>query len=143
MAFFKQGNIYGAIYTPSYSRCNILGISFAEKNSSETTIEVMECNYPKSDFTKSLEKRMAKWDKSEKSKIGTSPEEVLKQVLSGLNPLNEVLGTNYQLSKIYYLPFYNAPFEDESDLIYHTLIRTLIRYYHSGNEFQESLEDNF
>lgn len=132
MAFFKQGNIYGVTYTPSYSRCNILGISFADKNSSETTIEVIECNYPKSDFTKYLEKRMAKWDKSEKSKIGTSPEEVLKQVLSGLNWVNQALGTNYQLSKIYYVPS-----QDGADRIYESLIRKLIRHYQSGNEFRE------
>ena len=134
MAFFKKGNIYKVTYTPSYSRSNILGISFAEKNSSETTIEVIEWNYPKSDFTKSLEKRMAKWDKSDKSKIGTSKEEVLTQVLSGLNWVNQALGTNYQLSKIYYVPSENG-----SDRIYESLIRKLIRHYHSGNEFIETI----
>ena len=111
---------------------NILGISFAEKNSRETTIQVMECNYPKSDFTKYLEKRMAKWDKSEKSKIGTSPEEVLTQVLSVLNWVNQALETNYPLSKIEDLAS-----EDGSDCIYQTLIRKLIKHYQSGNEVRE------
>lgn len=53
-----------------------------EKNSSENTIEVIEWNFPKSDFTKYREKRMAKWNKSDSSKIGTSKEKVLNQVLS-------------------------------------------------------------
>ncbi len=125
MAFFKKGNIYQVTQTPSYSRSNILGISFTKKANSEDTIEVIEWNFPKSNFRKLLEKRTAKWNQSDSSKIKTSKEEVLKQVLSGLNWINEALGTDYPLSKIYYVPSENG-----SDCIYKTLIIKLIRHYY-------------
>jgi hypothetical protein len=100
------------------NRDNILGISFAEKDTIEDNIEVIEWDFPNIPNT-------------DKSRIRTSKEEVLQQVLSGLNSMNEYFGTNYQLSKIYYVPS-----EDGSNLIYQTLIRRLIRHYHNGNEFK-------
>ena len=115
MRFLKKGNIY-MVTRVTGNQNNILGISFAEKNSDENTIEVIEWSFPKIDS----------------SIIRTSKDEVLTQVLSGLNPLNEVLETNYQLSKIYYLPS-----EHGSNWIYQTLIRQLIKYYRSVNEFGE------
>lgn len=115
VGFFKEGDIY-KITRVTGNRDNILGISFAEKNSNEDTIEVIEWNFPNTDS----------------SRIRTSKEEVLTQVLSGLNPLNEDLGTDYKLSKIYYVPS-----EDGSNLMYQTLLRMLLKHYHSGNEFKE------
>jgi len=50
----------------------------------------------------------------------------------GLEWVNESLGTNYKLSKIYFVPSDRA-----SNLVYTVLICELIRHYHSGNEFQE------
>ena len=58
--------------------------------------------------------------------------EVLEQVLSGLESVNQSLGTNYKLSKIYF-----SPFDISTNQIYSGLIAALIRYYHSGNEFKE------
>ena len=84
-----------------------MGISFAEKDTIEDNIEVIEWDFPSSD----------------KSKIQTSKEEILKQVLSGLNLMNKCLRTNYKLSKIYYVPA-----EDGSDLIYRDHIRSLIEH---------------
>lgn len=94
------------------NRDNIFGISFAEKNSSDDTIEVVEWNFSNSD----------------NSKIGASKEEVLKQVLSSLKLINKDLKTNYQLSKIYYVAC-----EDGSKLMYRTFLRWLIKYYHIFN----------
>ncbi len=115
MGFSKSNNIYKVIQMTG-NRDNILGISFAEKNSSEDSIEVVEWNFPNSD----------------RSRIRTSKEEVLKQVLSGLNLMNESLGIDYQLSKIYYVPS-----EDGSNLMYQSLTQRLLFHYHSGNEFKE------
>ena len=61
-----------------------MGISFGEDD-----IEVIEWNFNNID----------------KSRIRTSKEEVLEQVLSGLESVNQSLGTNYKLSKIYFSPF--------------------------------------
>ena len=83
---------------------------------SEENIEVKEWYFPKIDS----------------SIIRTSKEEMLTQVLSGLMMINKDLGTNYQISKIY-----DEPSEDGSDRVYTSLIRKLIRHYHSGNEFRE------
>jgi hypothetical protein len=132
VGFFKKGNIYYITRHTSLRKGNILGISFADKTSRKDPIEVVEWNFLKSDFTKYLEKRMAKWEKSESSKIGTSKEEVLTQVLEGLKSMNKALETDYQLSKIYYVPS-----EDGSNFMYQSLIRMLITHYHSGNEFKE------
>jgi hypothetical protein len=115
MRFSKTGNIYKIIRITG-SQDNILGISFVETNSSEADIEVIEWNFSNSD----------------RSRIRTSKEEVLEQVLSGLESVNKSLGTNYKLSKIYF-----SPFDISTNRIYSGLIAALIRHYHSGNEFKE------
>lgn len=113
VGFFKESSIY-KIARIKGNRDNILGIYFAEKRSSEDTIEVIEWNFPNSDS----------------SKIGTSKEEVLKEVLSWLNSLNEALETDYQLSKIYYVSSENG-----SNLMYQTLLWMLLKHYYSRNKF--------
>lgn len=64
-------------------------------------------------------------------KILNSKEQILGQMISGLNSIHRSLKTNYQLLKIYYLAA-----EYRSDLIYQSLIRRLIKDYHNGNEFK-------
>ena len=113
--FSKKDNIY-KIARMTGNRYNILGISFANKASIENNIEIIEWNFPKID----------------NSKIRTSKKEILDQVLSALNSINQALGTNYTLSKIYYVPS-----EDGSSKIYQTLIRSLIKYYCENKEFKE------
>jgi len=115
MRFSKTGNIYKIIRITG-SQDNILGISFVETNSSEADLEVIEWDFPNID----------------KSRIRTSEEEVLEQVLSGLESVNKSLGTNYKLSKIYF-----SPFDISTNRIYSGLIAALIRHYHSGNQFKE------
>ena len=110
MRFSKTNNIYKIIRITG-SQDNILGISFGEDD-----IEVIEWNFNKID----------------KSRIRTSKEEVLEQVLSGLESVNQSLGTNYKLSKIYF-----SPFDISTNRIYSGLIAALIRHYHSKNEFKE------
>lgn len=110
MRFSKTNNIYKIIRITG-SQDNILGISFGEDD-----IEVIEWNFNNID----------------KSRIRTSKEEVLEQVLSGLESVNQSLGTNYKLSKIYF-----SPFDRSTNRIYSGLIAALIRHYHSGNEFKE------
>lgn len=95
-----------------------LGISFAEKNSSEKTLELMEWYFIRIDSIR----------------IRTSKEKVLKQVLLGLIMIHENLGVNDQLSKIDDLPS-----EGGSECIYDTLRKGLMKRYHSGNEFLESV----
>ena len=110
MRFSKTNNIYKIIRITG-SQDNILGISFGEDD-----IQVIEWNFNKID----------------KSRIRTSKEEVLQQVLSGLESVNQSLGTNYKLSKIYF-----SPFDISTNRIYSGLIAALIRHYHSKNEFKE------
>ena len=110
MRFSKTNNIYKIIRITG-SQDNILGISFGEDD-----IEVIEWNFNNID----------------KSRIRTSKEEVLEQVLSGLESVNQSLETNYKLSKIYF-----SPFDISTNRIYSGLIAALIRHYHSGNEFKE------
>ena len=110
MRFSKTNNIYKIIRITG-SQDNILGISFGEDN-----IEVIEWNFNNID----------------KIRIRTSKEEVLEQVLSGLESVNQSLGTNYKLSQIYF-----SPFDISTNQIYSGLIAALIRHYHSGNEFKE------
>ena len=110
MRFSKTNNIYKIIRITG-SQDNILGISFGEDD-----IEVIEWNFNNID----------------KSRIRTSKEEVLEQVLSGLESVNQSLGTNYKLSQIYF-----SPFDISTNRIYSGLIAALIRHYHSGNEFKE------
>lgn len=69
---------------------------------------------------------------SKKTKIETSKEQVLGQMIFGFNSINRFLETNYQLSKIYYLAS-----ENRSGLIYQTMIRSLIKDYHNVNQFKE------
>ena len=115
MGFFKKNNIY-QITRITGSQDNILGVAFDDKNNSDNNIEVIE------------------WDFSniDKSRIRTSKEEVLEQVVSGLESVNQSLGTNYKLSKIYF-----SPFDSGANSVYNLLICKLIRHYHSGNEFKE------
>ena len=89
---------------------------YAEKNKSDNNIEVIEWDFPNID----------------KSRIRSSKEEVLEQVLSGLESVNQSLGTNYKLSQIYF-----TPFDSSANSVYRLLICKLIRHYHSGNEFKE------
>jgi len=110
MRFSKTNNIYKIIRITG-SQDNILGISFGEDD-----VEVIEWNFNNSD----------------RSRIRTSKEEVLEQVLFGLESVNKSLGTNYRLSKIYF-----SPFDISTNRIYSGLIAALIRHYHSGNEFKE------
>ena len=110
MRFSKTDNIYKIIRITG-SQDNILGISFGEDD-----VEVIEWNFNNSD----------------RSRIRTSKEEVLEQVLFGLESVNKFLGTNYRLSKIYF-----SPFDISTNRIYSGLIAALIRHYHSGNEFKE------
>ena len=109
MRFSKTDNIYKIIRITG-SQDNILGISFGEDD-----VEVIEWNFNNSD----------------KSKIRTSKEEVLEQVLFGLESVNKSLGTNYKLSKIYF-----SPFDISTNRIYSGLIAALIRHYHCENEFK-------
>ena len=115
MGFFKKDNIY-QITRITGSQDNILGVVFDHKNRSDNNIEVIEWDFPNID----------------KSRIRTSKEEVLEQVLSGLESVNQSLGTNYKLSQIYF-----SPFDSGTNSVYKYLIRKLIRHYHSGNDFKE------
>lgn len=112
MQFTKKNNIY-IISRITGSQDNILGVSFKESDNN-TDIEVIE------------------WDIKEGKKIQTSKDEIFKQVLSGLESVNQSLKNNYKLSKIYFLPS-----ESGSGFVYKFLIIQLIRHYHSGNEFKE------
>lgn len=100
MEFSKEDNIY-KVTRITGNQDNILGISFAEKNSSDDNMEVVEWYFPESDS----------------SRIRTSKKEVLTQVLAGLKSINKDLKTNYQLSKIYYVAS-----EDGSERIYRTFL---------------------
>ena len=115
MGFFKKDNIY-RITRITGSQDNILGAAFDDKDRSDNNIEVIEWDFPNID----------------KSRIRTSKEEVLEQVVSGLESVNQSLGTNYKLSEIYF-----SPFDSGANSVYNLLICKLIRHYHSGNEFKE------
>lgn len=104
MRFTKSDNIYKVIRITG-SRDNILGVSFANEQKIKNNPEVIEWTFPNLD----------------NSKIRTSNTEVLNQVLSGLNSINQDLGTNYKVSKIYYVPA-----EYGSGREYQFLIRKLI-----------------
>ena len=112
MGFFKKDNIYRITRITGFQD-NILGVAFDDKNNN---IEVIEWDFPNID----------------KSRIRTSKEEVLEQVLSGLESVNQSLGTNYKLSQIYF-----SPFDSGTNSVYNLLICKLIRHYHSGNGFKE------
>jgi len=103
MTFSKTGKIYKIIKITG-SQDNILGISFVEINSSEANLEVIEGNFPN----------------VYRSTSRTSKEEVVEQVLSGLEWINKSLGTNYKLSKIYFSPFDSPAYSVYSGLKYIT-----------------------
>lgn len=109
MRFTKKNNIYRIVRITG-SQDNILGVSFGENNK----MEIFE------------------WPIEEGEKIRSSKKEVLEQIISGLEAVNQSLGTDYKLSKIYFLPSDSASYS-----VYSLLISKLIRHYHSGNEFKE------
>ena len=115
MQFYLKDNIYQIIRITG-SQDNILGVAFANENSSDNNIEVIEWHFANINT----------------SKILTSKQQVLEQVIAGLKSVNQSLGTNYKLSKIYF-----SPFDSGADSVYNLLICKLIRHYHSGNEFKE------
>ena len=115
MGFFKKDNIY-RITRITGSQDNILGAAFDDKDRNDYNIEI----------------EVIEWPIQEGEKIRTSKEEVLEQVVSGLESVNQSLGTNYKLSKIYF-----SPFDSGANSVYKLLICKLIRHYHSGNEFKE------
>lgn len=100
MGFFKKDNIY-RITGITGSQDNILGVAFDDKDKSDKNIEVIEWDFPKID----------------KNRIRTAKEEVLEQIVSGLESVNQGLGTNYKLSKIYF-----TPFDSGANSVYHLLI---------------------
>ena len=116
MQFFKKNNVYKVIRITG-SQDNILGVAFDNENNSNNNIEIIEWDFPNID----------------KSRIRTSKEEVSRQVFSGLESVNQSLGTNYKLSQIYF-----SPFDIGTNSVYHLLICILIRHYHNGNEFKET-----
>ena len=87
MGFIKKDNIY-QITLITGNRDIILGIFFGNEDTTENNIEVIEWNFTNTD----------------NSKVRTSKVEVLNQVFSGLNSINQSLRTSYTLSKIYYVP---------------------------------------
>ena len=110
MRFSKTKDIYKIIRITG-SQDNILGISFGEND-----LEIIEWSF----------------NRTNTNKVRTSKDEVLKQVLSGLESVNHSLGTNYKLSKIYF-----SPCDSSTNQVYSGLIGALVRHYHSGNEFKE------
>jgi len=89
---------------------NILGISFGKDN----------------------KMKILKWPIKKSKKIWTSKKEILKQIISGLKSVNQYLGINYKLSKIYFLLS-----DRKSNSVYKLLICKLIRHYHSRNKFKK------
>lgn len=80
MGFFKTKNIY-KVTRITGNLHNILGVSFSEKHIKECDIEIIEWHFPANAH----------------EKIWISKELVLKQVIAGLNSINEALNTNYKL----------------------------------------------
>ena len=115
MGFSKKDNIY-IITRMTGNEDNFLGISFAKNI--EQNLEVIEIQ----------NSRAKKYNKP------IPKDELLKQVLNGLEVANQQLGTNYKLSHIYYDEYSDGPIS-----WYTSLARQLIfRYhYHSGEEFKE------
>ena len=115
VGFTKKNNIY-RITRMTGSNDNFLGISFAENSQENSDPQIIEYEIgnPR-EYNKPLVK-----------------EEILEYVLKGLKVINQALGTNYRLSKIYYVPSSDGPSE-----LYESLIKRLIRHYHEGNKFKE------
>ena len=88
-------------------------MTFDDKDRSDNNIDLIEWYFP--NFVK--------------GRIQTSKGEVFKQVVTGLEPINEHVGTNYKLSKIYF-----TLFDSEAYSVYSVLIGNLIRHYHNGKE---------
>ena len=123
MQFSKEGKIYKVIRITG-SQDNYLGISFAEEEISDP--EVIELKIgpivQKKPFYKVITRS-----------ILTTKKEIKQQVLNGLDSINKSLGTNYQLSHIYFVPSDSC-----RDQVYTLLTERLIRHYHEGKEFKES-----
>ena len=85
---FSKSNDSDKVIRTTGSRDNILGISFANQQKIKNNPEVIEWTFPNID----------------NSKIRTSNIEVLNQVFSGLNSINQDLETSYKVSKIEYVP---------------------------------------
>ena len=115
MQFTRIENIYRVIRATS-NESNILGVCFNENQTNDNTIQIIDLKFPNIND----------------STIQTSHNELLDQVINGLNCFNESFQTNYKLSKIYYVPSENG-----SGLRYQYLIRPLIRHYHEGKEFKK------
>lgn len=113
MMYTRTNDIY-KITRLTGNQANLLGVSFAENSDSEKTPETI------------------KWDLKNGESIRTSAAEVLSQVLSGLKLVNQTLGKNYQLSKIYYVPQ-----DSPKDSVYEFLTIKLIKHYHSEGKFKE------
>ena len=62
------------------------------------------------------------WECSNRTK-----DEVKKQVLKGLNLINQLLKTNYRISQIHF-----APIDSCANKVY---VAELIRHYYTGKEF--------
>lgn len=118
MQFCKRDDIYSISQITSGQE-NMLGLSFTTEDIPIKDIEVIEWW----EIAKIKEKDQI---------IRTSKDEVLKQVLEGLNEVNKFFGTNYHLSKIYYIPS-----ESFSNNVYMALSHKLIRSYHQGRTFDE------
>lgn len=116
MYFTRTGKIYKVVRRTN-SNSNILGVVFDTENKNKNEIEVIEWYFP---------------DLNNGGIIEISKEEVLEYVLDGLEAVNKSLGTDYQVSQIYF-----TPFDDPPSSVYRFLITLLIRHYHSGNEFFE------
>ena len=120
MKFSKKGDVY-TVTRITGSQDNILGITLAPnfyiRDRSSNSIEVIE------------------WEFSNinKGSIKTSKQEVMEQVLAGLDSINFSLRTNYRLSKIYF-----CPFDSSANQVYSGLIAKIIRHYHDGNKFEET-----
>ena len=118
MSFTRIGNIYRVTRITGWID-KFLGIVFADSSEqSEQTPEVIE-----------VEMR-----NSIPNKNPVSKDEVVKQVLSGLEAFNRAAGTNYKVSKIFFAP----SFEGRSP-IFEGLTYSLVGHYHRGGDFREIL----
>jgi len=103
MQFIKDGEVF-KVARITGSQDNILGVTFA---SEEVIVEVKA------------------WEVNKSAKIRSTSKQVLGQVLSGLELVNVTLGSQYFLSKIYFLPSDSA-----SNAVYKLLIQELIKFFH-------------
>lgn len=108
MFYTKKNNVYRIVRITG-SQDNILGVTFGDKK------------------TKVLE-----WSTKKNDKVRSSKQEILKQVMSGLESSNQSFETNYQLSEIYFLPS-----DSVRNSVYHLLIFELMKHYHYKKEFKQ------